>query len=272
MEINSKMTSYSGEEDKEVSAYISIPNGEGQFPGVVLIHEIFGLNAHIKDVADNIAREGYVVLAPHLYSTDPELNGIFSEPNVAASMEFMAKLDRTRMRDNEYMQSMLAREPETKRTVIASLLGKMFGGMPNEKLIENGIKAVEFLNSSKFVKTGRIATMGFCFGGGMSINISCRIKTAACVIFYGQNPSPIELVEKLDCPILGLYGADDIRINMELDKFVAELAKHKKDFEIKTYKGAAHAFFNNTNPQTYDKSAAADARKRVMNLFERSLR
>lgn len=272
MEIRSEMTSYPGESGRTVSAYLARPTSGEILPGVVLIHEIFGLNAHTKDVADRIAREGYVVLAPHLFSTDPELDSIFSESNIAVSMRFMGKLDRSKMRDSSYMQEMLAKEPEEERRVVSRVLGKMFGGMPTERLTENGIKAVEFLDSRDFVRKGKVATMGFCFGGGMSGNISCRAKTAACVIFYGENPSPIELVEKIEGPVLGLYGAEDTRINMELDKFVHELTKNKKDFEIRVYDGAAHAFFNNTNPQVYNKKAADDSWKRVLGLFERALR
>jgi dienelactone hydrolase len=51
----------------------------------------------------------------------------------------------------------------------------------------------------------------------MSINLACRTRLAASVIFYGENPNPIELVENISCPVLGLYGAEDMRINMHLD-------------------------------------------------------
>jgi carboxymethylenebutenolidase len=272
MEIKSEMVTYSGESGKDVAAYLVMPASKEIVPGVVLIHEIFGLKAHTKDVAERVAKEGYVVLAPHLYSTDAELDSILSESNVAVSMKFMSKLDRTRMRDSTYMQEMLVKEPKEEQQIISRLMGMMFGGMPKDKLIENGVKAVEFLNSKDFVKKGKIATMGFCFGGGMSGNISCRTKTAACIIFYGESPSPIELVEKIDGAVLGLYGAEDTRINMELDKFVTELTKNKKDFEIKIYKNAAHAFFNNTNPQTYNEEAAKDAWIRVTSLLERELK
>lgn len=272
MEIHSEMVSYPGEGGKAVSAYLTMPSSKESVPGVVLIHEIFGLNAHTKDVAERIAREGYVVLAPHLYSTEPELDAAFSESNLAASMRFMSKLDRSRMRDNAYMQEMLAKEPEGERQTVSKVLGMMFGGIPKEKMVENGVRAVEFLNSRDFVKKGKIATMGFCFGGGISGNVSCRTKTAACVIFYGENPSPIELVEKIEGPVLGLYGAEDTRINMELDKLVSELVRHKKDFEIKVYDGAAHAFFNNTNPQVYNEKAAKDSWRRVMGLFDLALK
>lgn len=272
MGIHTEMLSYPTEGGIKVSAYLARPDSKESVPGVVLIHEIFGLNAHTKDVAERIAKEGYAVLAPHLYSSDPELDEIFSEKNTTLSMQFMNKLDRTRMRDSTYMQEMLSHEPEADRQIISRLMGKMFGGLPMDRMIGNGVKAVEFLNSQEFVKNGKIATMGFCFGGTVSGNISCRIKTAACVIFYGENPSPIELVEKLNGPFLGLYGVEDARINAGLDRLVSELTKHKKDFEIKVYDGAAHAFFNNTSPRTYNEKAATDSWKRVLSLFQRSLK
>ena len=90
------------------------------------------------------------------------------------------------------------------------------------------------------------------------------------MIFYGENPHPIELVEHIACPVLGLYGAEDMRINKHLDELVKAMVTYKKDFEMRIYPNAAHAFFNNTAPM-YQEAAARDAWERVLRFYKRTL-
>ena len=105
----------------------------------------------------------------------------------------------------------------------------------------------------------------------MSLNIACRTKTAACVVFYGENPSPIELVDRIQCPVLGVYGGEDMRINSSLDRLVAAMVQYRKDFQMKVYPGAPHAFFNDTNRATYREGAARDAWDLVLRFFKLTL-
>ena len=134
-------------------------------------------------------------------------------------------------------------------------------------------RAVDFLGDQPFVLPAKIGSLGFCFGGGMSIALACQAtKLAACVVFYGENPSPIELVERIPCPVLGLYGADDLCINRSLDSLVHAMTENKKDFEMRIYPGAAHAFINDTRAQVYRPGPAAEAWERVLRFFERTLR
>jgi carboxymethylenebutenolidase len=105
----------------------------------------------------------------------------------------------------------------------------------------------------------------------MSLRLACEADIAASVVFYGENPSPIEKVKDIRGAVLGLYGADDARINAGLGDLVKAMAEHKKDFEMRIYPGAGHAFFNDTNPTTYRKEAAQDAWDRVLRFYRRTL-
>ena len=266
------MVTYATTAGGDITAYLVRPDEEGKFPAIVLIHEIFGLNDHIKDVANRIANEGYVVLAPHLYSFSSEISSVFSEPNVATAMRFMNTLQRERMRDGAYVHSELEKVPAQERETVQRVMGMMFGGLPMDKLTTASVDGVGFLKSLEYVDREKIGTVGFCFGGSISINTACSTNTAACIIFYGNNPDPIDKVEKIQCPVMGLYGADDARINADLDKLVAAMARYKKDFEMKIYPGAAHAFFNNTNKHLYNKPAAKDAWSRMRVFLKRALK
>jgi carboxymethylenebutenolidase len=106
----------------------------------------------------------------------------------------------------------------------------------------------------------------------MSAKLAFTDKTQACVVFYGGNPDPIELVEKMNCPFLGNYGGEDAGLNATLDHLVAAMVRYKKEFELKTYPGAPHAFFNDTNPTAYSEAAANEAWDRSLRSLNKSLR
>ncbi|MCL4559295.1 MAG: dienelactone hydrolase family protein [Chloroflexi bacterium] len=254
----------------EVPAYLARPQTSEPRPAVIVIHEIYGLVDHTKDVANRFAREGYVALAPSLFAR-PELAKDMAPGNVAVAMQTMAALPPEKRSDPEAMQQALGSLPPEKRAQIQQTMRLTSGGIPKESLTQDLVKGVEYLRAQDFVRSDKIASVGFCFGGGMSINLACHTPLAACVIFYGENPSPVELVENIAGPVLGIYGADDLRINQNLDKLVAAMVRYKKDFEMRIYPGAAHAFFNDTNPRTYREGPAREAWERVLRFYRRTL-
>lgn len=265
------MIHYNGETGK-IESYISRPDTSEPRPAVIVIHDIFGLAEHTKDVANRFASQGYVALAPHLFSGDENLRSTLTPQNVGMAMQFMFSLPTDKMRDVSYIQQEIAKQSEEKRMILQKTSALLFGGgLPKDKLTQDLVKAVEFLDSKGFVKKGKIASIGFCFGGGMSINLACHADTAACMIFYGENPSPIGLVENIKASVLGVYGGDDARINSNLEELVRAMVKYKKDFEMRIYPGAPHAFFNDTSKATYRESSAKDAWDRVLRFFNRTL-
>jgi carboxymethylenebutenolidase len=266
--IRGEMIKYDGSTGK-IDAYLAGPAGNEKHPGIVLIHEIFGLNDHIKDVADRIAKEGYVVLAPHLFSSK-HVPQTMTPQNIELTMQFMMSLPPERQRDLAYVQEQLAKYDETKRGAIQSLMGILFN-LPRQKLAEELSAGVDYLNSLPNIHSGKIGCAGFCFGGAMSAELGCTGKTAATVIFYGQNPEPLERVKNINGPVLGLYGAIDKRINEHLHELVRAFVEYDKVFEIVVYSGAAHAFFNNTG-RNYNEEAAKDAWERLMRFFSVNLR
>jgi len=232
---------------------------------------VFGLVDHTKDVANRFAAQGYVAFAPNLYSGDEQLRSVLNTSNIGMAMQLMRTIPPQKMRDMAYVQQVLTKESAAKRTVLQKTMQLLFGGLPKDRLTQDLVNAVDHLNSQSFVRRGKIGSIGFCFGGGMSINLACQAELAACVIFYGENPSPIELVEKIRCPVLGIYGGADERINATVDRLVAAMMRYTKDFEMRVYPGAPHAFFNDTSPTTYREQAAKEAWDRVLRFYARTL-
>ena len=252
-----------------VQTYLARPAEEVPRPAIIVIHEIVGLTDHIKHVADRFAQEGYVAFAPHLFSR-PGIAEVLTPSNIEEAMQFMMTIPREKWGDQAYTQQAAAQFPQEKQERLQQVRTAMFGTLPRGSLLQDLIKAVGYLQAQDFVQSGKIASLGFCFGGGMSINLACRVPLAASVIFYGENPNPIELVENITGPVLGNYGAEDLRINEHLDELVKAMVTYKKDFEMRIYPNAAHAFFNDTTPM-YNQAAANDAWDRVIRFFKRTL-
>lgn len=264
---SSEMVEYPGASG-QVPAYLVRPALEGPRPAVIVIHEIFGLVDHTKEVANRFAREGYVALAPHLFGTPP-LADVLTPDRVRKAMRLMSALPR---RDPELARAEIAKLPEPDRTEVAGTVRLLLEGLPRDRLTDDLVAGVRFLRTQPGVATDRIGCVGFCFGGSMSINLACATDVAACVIFYGENPNPVGRLQNVRGSVLGLYGGEDTRINAGLVALVKAMAENKKDFEMRIYPGAPHAFFNDTNPTTYRKEAATDAWDRVLRFYARTLR
>ncbi len=264
-----EMVSYPGV-DGPVEAFITAPDRVVARPAVIVIHEIWGLTDHIKQVAGRFATSNYVAIAPNLFNRKG-LAEMMQPDNLREVMNFTSTIAREQMSDPDYIQIELNKlAPETRERV-QKTLPALTGGIPRERLLQDLIRAVDFLRSLDFVN-GKIGSIGFCFGGGMSINLACRAKYDGAVVFYGENPNPIELVEQIACPVMGIYGGEDMRINSHLAELVQAMVAYKKDYSLKLYPGAPHAFFNDTNLTHYRPEQAADAWERVQTFFEKNLK
>ena len=196
---------------------------------MIVIHEIWGLVDHIKDVSARLAGQGYVVLAVDLFDGKTL----------------------TRLEDGRKF-----REQLTEEKILADL---------------NGGHA--YLKSLEDVNPKRIGSIGFCMGGGLSLLLACRNpEIAATVVFYGRNPSPIDLVKNLTCPILCNYAGADLAISTaDIDLLKSTLTRFGKTFDVKVYPGAPHGFFNDTR-ESYRPEAAKDAWERVLAFYGRYLK
>lgn len=269
MEIKTNEIRYKTNND-EIFGHLAQPKSEGKYPGIVLIHEIFGLDDHTKNVADRLASEGYVVLAPHLFSSK-KLSTTLTPEAITQAMGFMMSIPPEKQRDEAFRNAELEKLDSDKKKAIMGVYSTLFINRPTDLFTEYLSSSVDYLNSVESVN-GKIGSVGFCFGGGMSINLACTGKTDASIIFYGENPDPIDKVKNIKGAVMGLYGGEDARINSKIDELVKVLVANKKSMTIKVYPGAHHAFFNDTRQTHYNEEAAKDAWKLLLDFFSKNLK
>lgn len=177
-----------------------------KLPAVVMIHEWWGLNDHIKDMAEELANEGYVVLAADLYNGE-----VAADPNRARELS-------SSVRENP------------------------------EEAISNLQSAVQYLASLPNVNSSRIASLGWCFGGGQSLQLAVNSEQnplAATVIYYGNLVNDTNQLSKINWPVLGIFGDQDQSIPVEsVNAFEQALNETGITNEIYLYSGVGHAFAN----------------------------
>jgi len=136
---------------------------------------------------------------------------------------------------------------------------------------ENIRQAYNFVSSA--AGAPRIGSLGWCFGGGWSLNTAMLFpdKLDAAVIYYGQVTSDEELLRPVNVPILGLFGADDTGISVEsVRQFEAALERLRKRHEIHIFPGASHAFANPTG-NNYNAEVAEDAWEKTLEFLNYNL-
>ncbi|MUK03060.1 dienelactone hydrolase family protein [Vibrio cholerae] len=234
-----------------LSSYVVRPEGPVR-GGLVLIHEVWGLVGHTRDVADRFAREGYVVVAPDLLADQ----GI-TEENTAGLGEAIAGPD-----DEARNQA----QPKL-RALLAPLQDPGFAALTTERVRA----CFSYLHDDSDV-AGRVGVTGFCFGGSYSFSLAVEEpRLRACVPFYGHANFSGEQLAGISAPILAFYGEDDHALVGELPALETSMAEAGVDFTATVYPEAGHAFFNDTNRFAYRQGPAEDAWKLTLGFLARHL-
>jgi carboxymethylenebutenolidase len=151
---------------------------------------------------------------------------------------------------------------------------ELMRGVPDDRAKRDLHAAFEFLQSQPDVKKTRIGSIGWCMGGGYSLDVALQEPTlAADVINYGHLATDPDTLKKIDAPVLGLFGGQDRGITPDdVHKFEAAMKQLGKKVEIKIYDDAGHAFENPNNKEGYRPVDAADAWKRTVDFLAENLK
>lgn len=233
------------------SAHLALPEKTGKYPALVLIEEIWGVDAHVRDVAERLAREGFIVLAPELLPEDT-LAVVLGDPQLKINLFTPEKRERVQPLLREAMGPMS--KPEFAAETIAKLRA-----------------CVDYLVAHA-QSNGKVGSIGFCFGGTYSLQLAINdSRLDACVVFYGQAPESLDQVAGVACPVLDFAPEKDERVMATIHDLEAAMKEHDKEFELVVYPSVGHAFFNDTNPRTYDAKTAADAWEKSLAFLHKHL-
>ena len=211
-----------------LKGYFVRPKVEGEYPGVVMIHEWWGLNDEVKKMADLLGSEGYNVFAIDLYNGD------------------------------------LATESEKARELSTSVRNNP------EEALEKMKKAKDYLMNT--ANSTKIASLGWCFGGGQSFNLSTAENLDATVIYYGFVNNDPEQIQSIQGPVLGIFASEDQGIPpMVANDFRDALDAASIENMIHIYDNVGHAFANPSG-SAYAQAEAEDAWNKTVDFLNNELK
>ena len=216
-----------------IKSFVVYPERKDKAPVVIVIQEIFGLTDWIRGVADQLAKEGFIAIAPDFMSGMGPNHGGSEELGEQGSTRAIGQLtedDRVR--------------------------------------ILNDVRAYAATIPSA---NGKVATIGFCWGGGTSFLYALKQPALnAAVSYYGPMPDTLDYTNA-KAPILGLYAGTDTRVNSGIDRAKAELAKRSVTYDPHILEGAGHGFMRAQagNPNQPGNKAAAEQAWRLTLEFLR---
>lgn len=233
VEIQNKTVNYFDNAKGYLVHPLSLSGNASKAPAVIMIHEWWGLNDNIVNMADLLAKQGYVVLAVDLFE-----GKVAADPNEAGNL----------------VQSVRSNQ---------------------EEAITNLKEAVKYVSSLPFVDKSRIASLGWCFGGGQSLQIALNSQNqplAATILYYG---TPLitdkASLSQLKWPVLGIFGDQDQAIPVdEVKKFEAALNENGITNEIYVYPGVGHAFANPSG-ESYAPKETEDAWHKTLVFLKKHL-
>jgi carboxymethylenebutenolidase len=224
--------------DGSIPGYRAMPDTGGPFPTILVVQEVFGVHEHIKDICRRLAKVGYFAVAPALYAREGDVVG---------------------MSDTKQIMQVVAKVPEPQ---VASDLDA----------------TAAWAKSTGKADTSKLGITGFCWGGRQVwLYAAHNPDVKAGVSWYGvlQRPktamtpdNPIELVNRVNAPILGLYGGADPGIPVaQIDAMRTALKAAGKPSEIIVYPDTPHGFNADYRP-SYRPQQAKDGWKRMLDWFK----
>jgi carboxymethylenebutenolidase len=189
--------------DVKIHTWVVYPERKDKAPVVLVIHEIFGMSDWVQSLADQVAAEGYIAVAPDMLSgLGPDGGGTES-------------------------------------------LGDKVGQNIHKLTLDDQVKRLDAVREYAIAlpsATDKTASIGFCWGGGVSFAYATRQpKLNAAVVFYGTPPKN-DALANIPCPVLGLYGGDDARVSSTVDPTVKAMNDLNKQYDPHIFDGAGHGF------------------------------
>jgi carboxymethylenebutenolidase len=220
----------------EAHAYTASPSADGKFPGIILLQEAFGVTPHIKGLADRLAAEGYVVIAPELFHRTAGPGAEFSYSDWGA-------------------------------------ITPHYTGITLEGLQADLHAAYGWLQGQDNVVKEKIGSIGFCLGGRVSFIANFTLPLSAGVSYYGGGTHAVaDRAKDIHGAHLFFWGGLDTHILPEyINAVTTALKEHNKAYTNVVFSDAEHAFNNNERP-SYNADASSEAWALTLAFFKNKLK
>ncbi|HUS34644.1 MAG TPA: dienelactone hydrolase family protein, partial [Verrucomicrobiae bacterium] len=222
--------------ERTIKSSIAFPEVKDKATSVVVIHEIFGLTDWVRGVTDQLAEAGYIAIAPDLLSG--------TAPGGGGSAELGG--------------------PDGARAVI--------GKLPPDQITKDLNAVVDYVSKLPSCN-GKVAVMGFCWGGGQSFRFATNNKDIkAAMAFYGTGPETDADIKRIHAPVYGFYGGNDNRVNATIPTSEKLMKDAGKKYEPVVYEGAGHGFMRageDTAGNEPNKKARDQAWQRVKDILKK---
>jgi carboxymethylenebutenolidase len=220
---------------RSVHSFLVYPEVSGKAGAVIVIHENRGLTDWVRLVADRLAGEGFIAIAPDLLSG--------TAPGGGNTADFA--------------------NPDAAREGIYALTPDQVTGDLNA--------VVDYLRSLP-ASNGQVSVVGFCWGGSQSFNFATnRPDLSAVFVFYGTGPTEPAAIARINCPVYGFYGGNDARVNATIPQSTELMQAAGKSYHPETYEGAGHAFMRlaeEANAGEANRAAREASWKRLIEILK----
>ena len=237
-------TTYRAGNGDQIHAYVASPEGDGPFPGVVVIHHMPGWDEFYQEFSRRLANHGYAVICPDLYCR----TGHGTPDDVAAAIRAEGGVaDDSVVADCQAALAWLKAQPNSNGRV--GIVGSCSGGR-HAVLVAGRVEGFDAVVD--------------LWGGGVVMSPEQLTPT--------RPVAPIDYTKDLSAPLLGLFGNDDQNPPpAQVDQHEAELKRHGKEYEFHRYDGAGHGFFY-YDRTAYRVQAAMDGWNKLFDFFAKHLK
>lgn len=229
---------------RNLQAWVVYPEVKGKAPVLVMIHEIFGLSDWAREMADEVAAQGFIVVEPDLLSGYGPASASTTAPCDTANCS-PGKSNVPQVQPGSQAGSGQAFLPATPGGTAAfpdqSAVIKAVSSLPDGGVLAD-LDAASDYGEHLPSASGKLFVSGFCWGGGKTFLFATHRKdVSGSFVFYGP-PPPAEAMSRITAPVYGFYAGKDARITATVDSTKTAMKAAGKVYEPVVYDGAGHGF------------------------------
>ena len=223
---------------------------EGGLPCVVVLHEVWGPDAHLREACKRLRKLGFATVVPSLYKG---YESLLTPGNIERAMAAVWDLSLEERRDKKRVVAEL--QSKGVGAVVSEVLAVLYDQGFRDRMLGITLGAVEAARR----RHSKVATLGFSLGGGLSLAAATRPGHPDAAVSYCGEPPGSQSLAGTATPMLAICASHDDLMSPLMPRFMEAALREESDLTIKTFPGTRHDFFNKAKKDRYNRAAAEDA-------------